>query len=147
MSDSSEIDAALVAALAGDGTLSALTTDGVWMDMAPNGKTKFVIVSLIIHEDMNSFDGRALERATYLVKAVEQNVSGAITKAAALRIDEVLQDQPLTITGYTHLVTRRVERVRYTEVDDVNADIRWQHRGGRYEIVVSPDETGSPGSP
>lgn len=143
MADSSEIDVAVVSVLSGDGTLTGLLPDGVYMDIAPAGKTRFVIVSLVIHEDDNSFDGRALERATYLVKAVEQNVSGANATAAALRIDELLQDVALSVTGYTHSSTRRVERVRYTEIDDVNTDIRWQHRGGRYEIVVSPE----PGSP
>lgn len=138
MADSAAIDAALVAVLAGDSTLMALV-DGVYMDIAPAGKTRFVIVSLVIHEDDNDFDGRGMEVATYLVKAVEQNVSGANCNTAAARIDALLQDVPLTITGYTHLMTRRQERIRYTEVDDLNADIRWQHRGGRYEIAVSPD--------
>lgn len=150
MADASEIDAAIVAALSGDSTLDALMPDGVFVDVAPNGATAFVIVSLTYHEDVYQFgEGRAFERATYLVKAVEQTVNGANVKSAAARIDALLQDVALTITGYTHLVTRRVERVRYTEIDEVDNNIRWQHRGGRYEVVVSPETVGagSPGSP
>jgi hypothetical protein len=46
------------------------------------------------------------------------------------------------------MATYRTERVRYTEVDQVDMDTRWQHAGGRYDIWASPDpEVGSPGSP
>lgn len=148
MADASELDAAIVTALANDATLAGLLPDGVFWDIAPSGKTRFAIVSLTIHEDEYLFEGRAFERATYLVKAVDQNVSGAIVKVAAERIEELLQDVTLVVTGYTHMLTRRIERIRYTEVDEVNADIRWQHRGGRYEVYLSPEASGSPvGSP
>lgn len=116
-----------------------LMTDGVYIDVAPSGKRKFVIVSLAIAQDEYVFEGAAFERAQYLVKAVELHVSGAGVKAAAARIHELLQDVPLTITGFTHMLTRRVERVRYTEVDPDDQDIRWQHRGGRYDVHASPN--------
>lgn len=138
MADPSEVDAAIVAKLAGDATLMALMTDGVHIDIAPSGKTKFVIVSLSTHEDEYVFEGSAFERSQYIVKAVERSLSGTTVKTAAARIHALLQDQPLTITGYTHSLTRRAERIRYTEVDELDADIRWQHRGGRYDVMVSP---------
>ena len=122
----------------GDGGLMTLMTDGVYIDVAPSGKTKFVIVSLVIAQDDYVFEGQAWERSLYLVKAVELNPSGTTVKTAAARIHELLQDIPLTITGFTHMLTRRAERVRYTEVDPDDQDIRWQHRGGRYNIFVSP---------
>ena len=139
MPDPSEVDAAIVAKLAGDATLLALMPDGVYVDVAPSGKTQFVIVSLATHHDepmINS--GTAFELSQYLVKAVEQSNSGTTVKTAAARIDALLQHVALTITGYSHAITRRAERVRYTEVDEVNRDIRWQHRGGRYDVMVSP---------
>lgn len=128
----------MIAKLANDATLTDLMTDGVYMDVVPSGKTKFVIVSQVIHEDEYVFEGRAFERFTYLVKAVSLDTSGTDVKTAAARIDTLLQGVALTITGYSHCLTRRTERLRMTEVDDVNHDIRWQHRGGRYEVVVSP---------
>ena len=138
MADTSEIDAAVIAKLAGDATLLALMTDGVFMDIAPAGKTKFVIVSQSTHADDYVFEGGAFEDVTYLVKAVENSASGLTVKTAAARIHTLLQDVQLTITGYKHCLTRRSERIRYTEVDEVDGNIRWQHRGGRYAVVVSP---------
>lgn len=141
MADSSEVDAAIVAALKADtstGGLMTLMTDGVWMDMAPKDSTKFVIVSLATHLDEYDFGGEAFEDARYLVKAVDLNVSGQRVKAAAARIQAVLQDATLSINGYGQMLLQREERIRYTEVSDSNPDIRWQHRGGRYRIFVSP---------
>lgn len=141
MPSSSDVDAAVVAALkadTGSGGLMTLMTDGVYIDVAPPGSTKFVLVSLAAHEDEYQFNDAAYERSLYLVKAVDLNQSGTRAKAAADRIQTVLQDQPLTITGYDHMLTSREERVRYTETDGVEPNTRWQHRGGRYAVYVSP---------
>lgn len=138
MADPSSVDAAIVAKLVGDSTLMNILTDGVWIDVAKNGAQRFAIVSLVAHEDGYSFNNSAFEKSIYLVKAVILNASGADVKTAAARIHTLLQDVALTITGYAHSLTRRAERIRYTEVDDINPEIRWQHRGGRYEIFVSP---------
>jgi hypothetical protein len=138
MADSSAVDGAVIAKLAGDGTLAALMTDGVFVDVAPNGATKFVIVSQVDHQDDYVFEGSAFEMFLYLVKAVDLSADGSNVKTAAARIHALLQDVALTITGYSHSLTRRQSRVRMTEVDEVDGNIRWQHRGGRYEVVVSP---------
>jgi hypothetical protein len=135
--DSSEVDAALAAKLLADGALMAIATDGVFFDEASQGKTKFVIISLVTENDEPMFNARAYEDATYLVKYVEQGTSGLNAKAAAARIDAVLDNQPLTVTGYKLMMMQRVERVRITEVDEIDNSIRWQHRGGRYQVVVS----------
>lgn len=137
MADSSEVDAALSAKLLADATLMAITTDGVYFDEAKQGATKFVIVSLVTEFDQVMFGARAFEDATYLVKAVTLGTSGADVKTAAARIDALLDGQSITIAGYKLMVMQRVERIRYTEVDDVDRSIRWQHRGGRYQIMVS----------
>jgi len=136
MSDSSEVDAALSAKLLNDATLMAIMTDGVYFDEAAQGKTKFVIVSLIAEFDEPMFNARAFEDATYLVKAVAKSSSGADVKTAAARIDTLLEQGTMTITGYGLMAMRRIERVRYTEVDDQDPSIRWQHRGGRYQVVA-----------
>jgi hypothetical protein len=73
----------------------------------------------------------------YLVKAVGLASTGADVKAAAARIEAVLEDVPLTIPGYVHMVTCREARIRYTEVDAVDDTIRWQHRGGHYRVQAS----------
>jgi hypothetical protein len=138
MADSSLIDAALVAKLLNDTTLAGLMPDGVFFDEAKQGAQKFVIVSLVDESDEGKFGGRAFEDALYLVKAVALNSSGGDVKTAAARIDALLEDQALTVSGYTWMTTHREARIRYTEVDEIDRSIRWQHRGGRYRVQLSP---------
>lgn len=138
-SDSSEVDAALSATLTGDATLMALATDGVYFDAAGQNATKFVIVSLIDEHDEPMFGRLAFEDALYLVKFVEKGSSGLNAKAGAARIQTLLHFGTLTIPGYSVTALRREARVRYTEIDGVDASIRWQHRGGHYRVTVSPN--------
>lgn len=137
MSDSSEIDAALSAKLLADATLMSYATDGVYFDEAAALKTKFVIVSLVIEFDEQEFGARSFEDGTYLVKYVEFGMNGLNAKAAAARIDALLDGKTLTINGYTLMNMQRIERVRYTEVDQIDPSLRWQHRGGRYQLRAS----------
>ena len=137
MPDSSAIDAALSAKLLGDATLMALIPDGVYMDIAGKNAERFAIVSLMSALDTGMFNARAYESPIYLVKAVEKDGSGVNAKAAAARIDVLLEQGTLTITGYALMTMHRIERIRYTEVDD-DQDARWQHRGGLYRVEVSP---------
>ena|ERR1700741_1349485 len=134
--DPSAIDNALVTKLASDTALLALMPNGVAWDEAPANSTKFVIVSLLSALDEPKLGGRAREENVYLVKAVSRDPN-ANMQGAAKRIDELLEGQPLTIVGYSLMVLRRVERVRFTEVDEVDRAIRWYHRGGHYELVAA----------
>lgn len=135
--DSSLIDAAIVSKLLNDSALMAICTDGVWFDEAKQGAQKFVIVSLVDEFDEGKFGGRAYESALYLVKAVVLSSTGADAKAAAARIDAALDEQTITAAGYTCMTVHREGRVRYVEVDDVDASIRWQHRGGNFRVEMS----------
>lgn len=138
ISDSSEVDAALVALLLADVPLTTLMPDGVFFDVAKKGAQRFVIVSQLAHEDVGMFNASAYEEFTYLVKAVALSTTGADVKAAATRIHALLHDGTISPTGYALMRMRRLERVRYAEPDDENHDARWQHRGGQYAVSVSP---------
>lgn len=135
--DSSDIDAAVIAVLQNDATLKTLMPDGVYMDEAPPNSKRFVTVSVVIADDMPVFGKRGIESILYLVKAAMLTTTGGNIKAAAARIDALLEDCMLTAAGYGWMTCHREERVRYTEVDDLDATIRWQHRGGRYRVQVS----------
>jgi hypothetical protein len=137
MSDSSDIDAALVAKLLGDASLMALVPDGVFFDMSNEGAKRFVIVSLTDETDDLVFGGRGFETATYLVKAVMLSSSGGNIKAAAARIDALLENGTLNVSGYTVMSIRRESRIRTTEPNDQDPTIRWFHRGGRYEVMAT----------
>jgi phosphopantothenate synthetase len=110
------------------------------MDEAPPNSTRFVIVSLVDEADEAQFGGRAFEDALYLVEArilsTTTNANAAV-KAAAARIDALLEDQTLSVTGYVWSTMHRESRVRLTEVDDADSAIRWFRRGGNYRVQMS----------
>ena len=144
VADASAVDTAVIAKLAGDAQLLALLPGGVHFGLAPQGVTAFALVEVDETADIGVFDlvparRRAIEVITYLVQAVlPTSAMGPATQAAA-RIDVLLQDQPLTIPGYTWLSTVRVERLRPAgEPDAGDKNIRWQHAGGRYRIQAAP---------
>jgi len=142
MSDSSDVDAVLVAKLQADVALTALMPDGVWVDEAPPGLKRYVHVSLIDEHDGVMFEGRSDENALYLVeaRALSTVVGPTTMKAAAARIDALLHLGTLLIPGYTLQVMRRTERTRMTDVDAADTSLRFYHRGGRYQVKVAPDE-------
>lgn len=137
MSDSSNIENAVIALLGADATLLGYCPNGAYFDESPPNSTRFVIVSLVDEHDVPMFEGRAFEDALLLVKAVMLSTAGGDVKAAAARIDTLLDQQTITVAGYNSLMLRREARVRYTEVDEVDQSIRWFHRGGQYRVVAS----------
>lgn len=136
--DSSDIDNALVTRLGSDTALLALAPNGAYWEEAPAGSTRFVIVSLVDETDGQQFSGRAFEDALYQVEArMSSTVASANIKAAAARIDALLEGQPLTVTGYAPMALYRESRIRATEVDQADTSIRWYRRGGNYRVVMS----------
>lgn len=137
MADSSDIDNALVAKLGSDATLLALVPNGVYLDESPVGSTRFVIVSLVEETDEPVFEGRAIEDALYLVEARMLSTAGGNIKAAAARIDALLENGTLSASGFTLMTLHRESRVRMTEVDEVDPRLRWARRGGHYRLMCS----------
>lgn len=135
--DSSAIDTALITRLQSDATLMGYMPDGVWFDYAPQGSQRFVLVSLVENVDVPIFAARAIESVRYLVKAVELASGSGKTGPAAARIDALLENTTLVVSGYGASACYRVQRVRYVEVDDDDPAIRWQHRGGHYEVQMT----------
>ena len=135
--NSSAIDNAVVSVLLADPTLAGLMPGGVYFDVARAKADRFVIVSIVTADDEPVLGSRGYEDVLYLVKAVALVSTGGDVNAAAARIDALLEDHPLTIPGYVHMVTCREARIRYTEVDAVDDTIRWQHRGGHYRVQAS----------
>jgi hypothetical protein len=141
MPDSHVIDEALVDLLNGDVELRATMPDGVFFDAAPEKKTRFVIVTLESHVDGAAFQLHAFEDLVYAIEAVALTTvanANRDVRTAAARIDTLLDHGDLTAPGYQLMVMQRIgDRIRTTEVDDVDPTIRWYHRGWRYQIVMS----------
>lgn len=140
--DGSDLDAAVVNVLLADSELSALLPDGVFVDEAPPGATRFVLVNVAPHPDRDSAvfdgDGRGFEGVTYAVHAVGVTsvITGPDIKAAAARIDAVLHNAILPVPGYPAPATMaRTQRQRPPiTVDDEDRALRWYVRGGEYEL-------------
>jgi hypothetical protein len=140
MSDSQQIDDAVIAKLS-EPTLAGLMPDGVFVDIAAADAMRFVLVSVLDHDEVYMFEGVAFERCLYLVKAVERSSTiSADLRAAETRIHELMR-QPLTVPGYVHDHTDRIKRIANSEVDDIDNEIRWQHRGAHYEVLMVPSST------
>lgn len=122
----------MIARLLGDSQLKAICPDGVWWDAGDEKSKRFVVVSLVDHNDVAVFGGRAWEDYLFLVKAVMLNSAGGSVKAAAARIDALLNDWQVAVEDFGHLSMNREARIRITEQDSENTAIRWLHRGGRY---------------
>ena len=138
MADTSDIANALIAKLGSDPELLGLCPNGVYRDEGHPGMTRFVIVSLLAGEDIGVFGRRAIENGEYLVEArMLSTVPGANIKRAAARIDELLEDQPLTVAGYTWMTLHREAPIGMTEIDAVDPAIKWFRRGGRYRVQMS----------
>ena len=139
MADSSNIDAALLAVLAADATLSGLMPDGVWIDVAPPGSKQFVRISLDDERDEAVFvAGRAIEDASFLVEAVElSTVAASHVRAAAARIDALLEDHRLIVADYACMTVHREKRERITTDDAADPSLRWSRRGGHYRVQMS----------
>jgi len=139
MPDSSDIDNGLVAKLGSDTTLLANMMHGVYMDEAVEGATRYVIVTVIEDTDVYTFGRKEYEDIVYLVEPRAMAGSGGDVKAAAARIETILQDQPLTVTGYTWMTTFRQGRPgEPREVRDAaNPNVRWQRRGAFYRVQMS----------
>jgi Protein of unknown function (DUF3168) len=141
MADPSAVTSALIGKLIADPQLTALMPDGVYRDIAPHGKTRFVIVTKMTDaRDYMLGGGMAFDELTYLVKAVERNTSGTNATTAASRIYTLLHNGALGVTGYGVLWMRLADEnatIEYSEPDDDNPDDRWQHRGWQISIMVS----------
>jgi hypothetical protein len=142
--DSSAILNAVVAKLGADTELLALTPNGVYEDLSPPNATRFVIVSQILATDTAVLhQGRVIEDALLLVEARARSSANGDVRAAAARIDTLLEDGTLDIPNYRLRAMYREEFVRGTEIDEVDPSIVWKRRGGRYRVQVYREPTAS----
>jgi len=140
MADSAAIDAAMVAYLRADATLTALLPDGVYLDQAPQDSERYALVRLVDAQDESTFDGRAFEIVIYEVAAVGMSraIDGGALADAAARIDTLLEGAQLAAAGYPAPATvARIGRLRGAfELEDEDRSVRWFRRGGVYEVFA-----------
>ena len=77
-------------------------------------------------------DPSALETDIWQVKAVDKDTSATDAEAVAARVQSLLNDATLSISGGTLLYLRRQSDVEFEEVTD---GVRYQHVGALYRLV------------
>lgn len=139
----SAIDLAVLDALRNDATLQTLAPGGVYRDIAPESAVDaseadpanvFGVVTLQSSLSRYSLPGTvAFESCRFLVKFVSPSTSPTGAVNAWTRAETVLA--ALAVTGWKVSCSRREERIAYVEVD---AAVRWQHRGCSWLVEASP---------
>jgi len=144
--NTSDLDRALVAKLAGDAALTALMPDGVWMDIAPHGSKRYVRIRLIDAANESRFGGRAYQTKAYDVEAVALNATSDDMDAAGARIEALLEDVALPLPPDLALMDLiQLRPLRDGQHDDRDSSLHWFFRGGRYQLRASwPDSFTTP---
>lgn len=128
--------AALFAKLTADSTLVAMLagTAAVYQGQAPQGaQLPYVVFNQQAETDSYTLADRAFEDYVFLVKGVTKATSPVGAGAISGRIDEVLTDAALSVSGQDQMYLRREQQIKYPEVDQGD---RYWHSGGLFRIVV-----------
>ena len=133
-----EIRKALYARLAGDAALTALlaTPTSIYHSVAPqDAQTPFVTLAKQAGDPRWQFAGAHVQSEVWTVKAVDQNSTASRVEDIAARVDVLLTDAPLTVTGRVLLAIYRASDVEYTETS--GGDLFF-HVGAMFRVETQP---------
>ena len=147
------IDNAVLDTLLGDATLTTLAPGRFYLDLAPEGvQTPFGVVNLQLEQvtpDQITPGGNGIAYvvARYQVKIYDKAKTKTAAQLAVNRVDALLHGAALSITGFSQMVSQRVERFATVTRD---GEFLWQERGrglrsvgesGMKILVVAPGAT------
>lgn len=128
-----ELDAAFYGKLNGDATLLTFVS-GVFHRMAPQEQAyPFLIFHQQAGVDWYTLKQRGGRDLVYLVKVVASGMSTLVSGQAMARVDVLLTDQTLTVSGFTAINVRRREDIEYAETD---AGVIYQHVGALFVVNI-----------
>lgn len=134
------VDTALYSLLAADvagtatGTLGQLGATGVYRMVATQGSVEpYIVFNQQAGTDSYTFASRDVRSLLYQVKAVGKGSSALTPAKLAERIDALLTDHALSLTGWTNLRLRRESDVEYLEVANGQ---QYHHIGGLYRVDI-----------
>jgi hypothetical protein len=128
--------------LRGDTNLSAMLgappagfTKSTFDEISPGGgEFPYVIVSQSSSVPIYALGGLAMDNDLWLIKGVDKNISADRADAIADRLDALLTDGALSISGKTKLYLRRESAVRYSEVAD---GTKYVHSGHLFRLIYT----------
>jgi uncharacterized protein DUF3168 len=131
--------------LAGDTTLNNLLASApsgysksIFYEQAPATATfPYVLFSKSAGTPTYAFGGSkaALDEDVWLVKGIDRNTTADIADAIADRLNSLLTDAALSISGANHKYLRRMSDVTYPEVTD---GVQYRHAGALYRLITEP---------
>jgi len=127
------IEDAIYDKLAADATVTGYVSTRIYRSMAPEGAELPYIVYGVQAGGEDNLTPTESASPIYQIRAVSET-----SAAHAGLIDEAIRDalhnQALTVTGWIHVWTARLNLIRYVEV--VSSVVRW-HAGAMYRVMVA----------
>jgi hypothetical protein len=140
---STAVRRAIYGKLSGDTTLNNLLgtpatgfSKSIYHAQAPAAAAfPFVILNKQSGVPTEAFNNpSAFEDDIWLVRATDRNTTADTAEAVAARVQTLLNDATLTISGATHLYLRRQSDVEYLETVE---GVRYAHCGALYRLVYT----------
>lgn len=138
---------AIYGKLAGDTTLNGLLGDpapgyskAIYYQIAPSGSEfPYVVFNKQAGTPMYVFrNGKpGYENEVWLVKAIDESRSADVAESVSARIDVLLGDASLTISGGSLMSLRRDSDVDYSELD---SGVIYKHAGALYRVLAQPTD-------
>lgn len=132
------VRSAIYARLAGDATLTGLLSSAtaIYHQVAPqSAATPFIVFHRQAGDPVWQFDGAHVQHDLWLVKAIDRASSASRAEDIAARIDTILTDAPLAVTGRVLLAVYRESDVSYPETSDGGT---YRHEGAQYRLQTTP---------
>ena len=131
---------AIYGAMAGDTTLDGLLASpptgyahSVYYQVAPDeADYPFVIFNRQAGTPSYALGGKTHEAEVWLIKAVDRSDTADAADAIAARLNALLTDASLSISGATQLYLRRESDIDYAEVVD---GVTYRHAGSNFRLI------------
>lgn len=133
---------ALYGRMAGDTTLNNLLgapaddyAKAIYYEVAPEGAAfPYVIFSKVSGTPRYALKALGYDNEIWMVKGVDRSDDSDPVETIATRLDALLTDATLSISGKTHLYLRRESDVDYAEVTD---GVRYLHAGANFRFMYA----------
>jgi hypothetical protein len=141
---STAVRRALYGKLAGDNTLTGILgtpaagyTQSIYYQEAPAGAGfPFVVISKQSGVPTEALaDPSAYENDVWMIKGVDRGTSADTAESIQARVQTLLNDATLSISGATHLYLRRQSDLDFSEVAN---GVTYRHSGSLYRLVYDP---------
>lgn len=142
MSAKVDVRRALYGKMAGDSTLTGLLgtpaagySKSIYYEQAPAGASfPYVMFNKQAGTPIYAFRARALDNDIWMIKGVARSDSADVVDDIASRLDALLTDGTISISGRTQRLLRRESDVDYSEVVD---GVTYRHAGSYFRLIYA----------